>query len=86
MFVNDLERPIGTHLYGRRMYEVMVAWETAHDRPDQPPFIQDYAQIWQADDEIVYSTTLETVASAKTQNRAALRRRGGPATEGVRET
>jgi len=65
--VNDLERPIGTYLYGRRMYEVMVAWETMHPRADQPPVVQDFAQIWQATDKIVYSTTLETVSGARTR-------------------
>jgi dihydrofolate reductase len=65
-FVNDLERPIGTHLYGRRLYEVLVAWE-AMDGPDQPPHILDFAKIWQAADKIVYSRTLETVSSAKTR-------------------
>jgi dihydrofolate reductase len=65
-FINDLERPIGTYLYGRRMYEVMVAWETAHTLPDQPPFILDFARIWQAADKIVYSRTLEAVSSART--------------------
>lgn len=66
-FFNDLERPVGTYLYGRRMYEVMVAWETAHILPDQPPFVQDFAQIWQAADKIVYSKTLQTVSSARTR-------------------
>jgi dihydrofolate reductase len=66
-FVNDLERPVGTYLYGRRMYEVMVAWETANTLPDQRPFMQDFAKIWQAADKIVYSTTLETVASTRTR-------------------
>jgi dihydrofolate reductase len=67
-FVNDLERPIGTYLYGRRMYEVMVAWETAaHTFSDQPPFMQHYAEIWQAADKIVYSRTLETISSARTR-------------------
>lgn len=66
-FVNDLERPIGTYLYGRRMYEVMTYWETAHTIPDQPPAVRDYAQIWQAADKVVYSTTLETVSSARTR-------------------
>jgi dihydrofolate reductase len=66
-FVNDLERSVGTYLYGRRMYETMVYWETAHTLPDQPPFIQDFAEIWQAADKIVYSRTLEAVASAKTR-------------------
>jgi dihydrofolate reductase len=66
-FVNDLERPIGTYLYGRRIYETMVYWETAHTLPDQPPFIQDFAGIWQAADKIVYSKTLETLSSAGTR-------------------
>jgi dihydrofolate reductase len=66
-FVNDLERPVGTYLYGRRMYEVMVYWETADTIADQPPFIRDFAKIWQAADKIVYSTTLETVSSARTR-------------------
>ena len=65
-FVNDFERPVGTYLYGRRMYEVMVAWETM-DTLNQPPFIQDFAEIWQAADKIVYSKTLETVSSARTR-------------------
>jgi dihydrofolate reductase len=66
-FVNDLERSVGTYLYGRRMYEVMVGWETAHTLPDQPPFILDFAQIWQAADKIVYSKTLETVFGVRTR-------------------
>jgi dihydrofolate reductase len=63
----NLERPIGTYLYGRRIYETMVYWETAHALPGQPPFIKDFAEIWQAADKIVYSKTLETVSSARTQ-------------------
>jgi dihydrofolate reductase len=66
-FVNDLERPVGTYLYGRRMYEVMAYWETAHTLPDQPPSVQDFAKLWQAADKIVYSRTLETVSSARTR-------------------
>src|SRR5947208_8446251 len=66
-FVNDLMRPVGTHLYGRRMYETMVFWETAHTLPDQPPVVQDFARIWQAADKVVYSRTLETVSSARTR-------------------
>jgi dihydrofolate reductase len=66
-FVNDLVRPVGTYLYGRRMYEVMVAWETGHTLADQPLFIQDFAKMWQAADKIVYSTTLDTVSSARTR-------------------
>jgi dihydrofolate reductase len=63
-FVNDLERPIGTYLYGRRMYEVMVAWETI---TDEQRFIKDYADIWRAADKIVYSRSLETVSSERTR-------------------
>lgn len=66
-FVNDLERPIGTYLYGRRMYETMVFWETAHSLVDPPPAVADYAQIWQAADKVVYSTTLDAVSSARTR-------------------
>jgi dihydrofolate reductase len=66
-FVNDLERPVGTYLYGRRMYETMVYWETAHTVADQPPVVRDFAQIWQAADKIVYSTTLERASSARTR-------------------
>jgi dihydrofolate reductase len=66
-FVNDLERRAGTYLYGRRMYEVMVFWETAHMLADQSPFVKDFAEIWQAADKIVYSKTLESVTSARTR-------------------
>jgi dihydrofolate reductase len=65
-FVNDLERQVGTYLYGRRMYEVLVAWETL-DLADQPPFIRDYAGIWRAAEKIVYSTTVQAVSSARTR-------------------
>jgi dihydrofolate reductase len=65
-FVNDLERPVGTYLYGRRMYEVMVAWERPQTFANQAP-LQDYAQIWQAAEKVVYSKTLETVSSARTR-------------------
>jgi dihydrofolate reductase len=63
---NDLERPVGTHLYGRRMYEVMVYWETI-TLADEPPVIRDYAEIWQAADKVVYSKTLKTPSSARTR-------------------
>jgi dihydrofolate reductase len=66
-FVNDLEQPVGTYLYGRRMYEVMVGWETAPTGTDQPPFKRDYAKIWRAANKIVYSRTLDTVSSARTR-------------------
>ena len=65
-FVNELERPVGTYLYGRRMYDVLVAWETMPTE-GQPDVIRDYAEIWRAADKIVYSTTLATASSAKTQ-------------------
>ena len=66
-FVNDLERPIGTYLYGRRMYDVMGYWETAEAVADQSPFARDFAEIWRAADKIVYSKTLETASSARTR-------------------
>jgi dihydrofolate reductase len=65
-FVNDLERPVGTYLYGRRMYEVMLGWETI-TLADQPPFMREFAEMWQAADKIVYSRTLETVSSARSR-------------------
>jgi dihydrofolate reductase len=65
-FVNDVERRVGTYLLGRRMYEVLVYWETI-DVAGQPPFIQDFAEIWKAADKIVYSRTLETAPSARTR-------------------
>jgi dihydrofolate reductase len=66
-FLNDLERPIGTYLYGRRLYEKMVFWETFEPQPDQPPAVLDFTKIWRAADKIVYSTTLETASSARTR-------------------
>jgi dihydrofolate reductase len=66
-FVNDLERPVGTYLYGRRMYEVMRYWETAATSGGEAPVMLDYAQIWQGADKIVYSKTLEQVSSARTR-------------------
>jgi dihydrofolate reductase len=66
-FVNDLERPVGTYLYGRRMYDVMVPWETPRTLPDQHPVMQDFARIWQAADKVVYSRTLAAVSSARTR-------------------
>jgi dihydrofolate reductase len=63
-FVNDVERPVGTYLYGRRMYEVMRAWETMDAGR---PVAQDFAEIWRAADKIVYSRTLETVSTARTR-------------------
>ena len=66
-FVNDLERPIGTYLYGRRMYETMVFWETVSHEADEPAVFWDFAQIWRAAEKIVYSRALQTVSSARTR-------------------
>jgi dihydrofolate reductase len=66
-FVNDLARPVGTYLYGRRMYEVMTAWENPDAFADQPRYTQDFAAIWQAADKIVYSRTLAAASTAKTR-------------------
>lgn len=66
-FVNDLLRPVGVYLYGRRMYQVMVAWENSDTFANQSPITQDFAQVWQAAEKIVYSRTLATVASARTR-------------------
>ena len=64
--VNDLERPVGTFLLGRRMYDVLVAWETM-DLADQPSFIRDFAAIWRAADKVVYSKTLTAASSGRTR-------------------
>jgi dihydrofolate reductase len=65
--INGLERPIGTYLYGRRMYETMPHWETACTGPDQSPRERDFAELWRAAEKIVYSRTLKTIATAKTR-------------------
>ena len=65
-FVNELSRPVGTHLYGRRMYDTMVYWEDL-ELGDEPPAVRDFAGIWQAADKIVYSRTLPAPASARTR-------------------
>jgi dihydrofolate reductase len=66
-FVNEGERAIGTHLYGRRLYETMVAWETMDTGPEQTPVMRDYAEIWRAADKVVYSKTLAEAASERTR-------------------
>jgi dihydrofolate reductase len=66
-FLNDLERPVGIYLYGRRMYETLRYWETAHTIAGQPPVGLDFARIWQAADKIVYSTTLQAPTTARTR-------------------
>lgn len=66
-FIGDTFRPVRTFLYGRRMYETMVFWETAHTLPDAPPFVVQFARDWQTADKIVYSTTLDSVSSERTR-------------------
>lgn len=66
-FLTDFYRPIGTYLYGRRLYETMVFWETASTSGDQPAVARDWAEIWQAADKIVYSRTLQTPSSDRTR-------------------
>jgi dihydrofolate reductase len=66
-FVNDLERPVGTYLYGRRMYEVMAPWETEPTLADQSRVMREFAELWQAADKVVYSRTLGTVSTARTR-------------------
>ena len=65
-FINELERPVGTYLYGRRMYEVMIGWETDPTLAEQSPYMRDFAEIWRAADKIVYSTTLKEASTART--------------------
>jgi dihydrofolate reductase len=67
-FVNELERPIGTYLYGRRMYETMAVWQTVGTEPaDLPPEMLAYAEVWRATDKVVFSRTLDTVATPRTR-------------------
>jgi dihydrofolate reductase len=66
-FINDLERPVGTYLYGRRLYETMVYWETAHTLPDPSDAEREFVKIWKAAEKIVYSTTLTAVSSVRTR-------------------
>lgn len=66
-YINKLAASVGTHLYGRKMYETMVYWETADAIPDQPRFVRDWARQWQAAEKIVYSRTLAEPRSARTR-------------------
>jgi dihydrofolate reductase len=66
-FINDLERPVGTYLYGRRMYETMLYWETADTVPGHSSSDREFTGIWQAAEKIVFSTTLTSVSSARTR-------------------
>jgi dihydrofolate reductase len=67
VFINEQFRSVGTYLVGRKMYETMVYWETAHEQSDQPAYALDYARVWQAADKVVYSRTLTEVSSARTR-------------------
>ena len=66
-FVNDLERPVGTYLYGRRLYETMAGWETDPGLAGHSPVMRDFAAIWQAAEKIVYSRTLKAVSTTRTR-------------------
>jgi dihydrofolate reductase len=66
-FVNDLEGPIGTHLYGRRMYETMAVWQTIGDEPGVSEAEVDFAEVWRALDKVVYSRTLDAVSTPRTR-------------------
>jgi len=66
-FANQLQRPIGTNLLGRRMYEVMSAWETLGVQGDEPDYVVEFSELWRASEKIVYSTTLTSVSGARTR-------------------
>src|SRR5215475_12414320 len=66
-FVNELMRPIGTQLYGRRMYETMAPWEDMPDLASQPAAIQEFAEIWRASDKVVFSRTLDAIRTSRTR-------------------
>jgi dihydrofolate reductase len=66
-FVNDFERPIGTYLYGRRLYDEMAPWETMHTQAGQSPLVLDFARLWRAAGKVVYSRSLATAATARTR-------------------
>ena len=65
-FVNDLDRDVGTYLYGRRMYETMAAWEDP-SVAEQSPVLRDFAAVWKAAEKVVYSRTLGTASTARTR-------------------
>jgi dihydrofolate reductase len=66
-FINNLERTAGTHLYGRRMYETLMVWETDPNLAAESPITRDFAEIWQAANKIVYSRTLQAASTRKTR-------------------
>jgi len=65
--ITDLLRSVGTHLYGRRMYDTMAVWETDAALAEQSDLMGDFASVWQAADKVVYSTTLAAVSTANTR-------------------
>lgn len=66
-FVNDLLRPVGTYLYGRRMYETMQGWETEYGGESDPPWMRDFARMWRATEKVVFSRTLKAVSTSRTR-------------------
>src|SRR5262245_63470296 len=66
-FITDLVRSVGTYLYGRRLYESMAVWETEPALAAQSELMADFANVWQAADKVVYSTTLEAASTARTR-------------------
>ena len=66
-YVNDLMQPIGTHLYGRRLYGVMAGWQTLGSTPDEPAVARDFGELWRGADKVVYSTTLADVSTPRTR-------------------
>ncbi len=66
-FINDLVRPVGIHLYGRRMYETMLAWETDPALAAHSEYTSDFAEIWQGADKIVFSRTLKQAPTRRTR-------------------
>ncbi len=71
-YANELQRAVGTNLYGRRMYEVMSAWETLGEHGDEPAYIKEFGELWRASDKVVYSTTMGSVNAARTRLERAL--------------
>lgn len=72
-FINDLQRPFGTYLLGRRMYEVMAAWDTFGNSGDLPPCIRDFADLWRGVNKVIYSSTSTRSSSFRSSRAVALR-------------
>lgn len=66
-FITDLVRPVGTYLYGRRMYQTMAVWETDPALAGQSELMAEFADVWQAADKVVFSTTIDAVPTARTR-------------------